>query len=87
MIHGMLKQYFCQNSNREDYWKNAMLLQKAWLAKRYNRPYLYQSTQQDNTTVSKTKKKPAQVQTTQEDTSLSKMVILHQEYHSHWHHP
>ena len=26
MIHGMLKQYFCQNSNREDYWKNAMLL-------------------------------------------------------------
>ena len=29
------------------------------------------------------KKKPAQVQTTQEDTSSSKMVILHQEYHSH----
>ena len=33
MIHGMLKQYFRQNSNREDYWKNAMLLHR-YLRKR-----------------------------------------------------
>ena len=86
MIHGMLKQYFRQNSNREDYWKNAMLLHRYLRKRGWQRDTIdpiFIKAHNKITQQSKTKKKPAQVQTTQEDTNLSKMVILHQEYHSH----
>ena len=85
MIYGMLRQYFRQNSNREDYWKNALLLHKhlkkrSWEEETINPIFI----KAHNKIVQQSKsKKKTELQSQDDKQSLSKLIILHQEYHSH----
>ena len=83
MIYGILKQYYRQNSNREDYFKNDMLFYKyltkrGWQADTIDAIFI----RAHNKIVMQSKPPPS-ITTTQDDTSLKKLIILHHVYHSH----
>ena len=83
MIYGILKQYYRQNSNREDYFKNDMLFYKyltkrGWQADTIDAIFI----RAHNKIVMQSKQPPS-ITTTQDDTSLKKLIILHHVYHSH----